>query len=230
MASRIHSEIRAFLTEHCDEEYKAFFSKLVPTLDPQSIVGVRTPALRTFAKQLIKHPEIEEFLESLPHDVFEENQLHAFVLGEMSNYDQHMETLNLFLPSIDNWATCDQLPVRTLAKDPKRTLEAVRCWLADDCPYVVRFGIGVLLRLFLDERFEPAQMQWVVRVTSDEHYVNMMRAWYIAEALAKQPECALEVIESQQFDIWTHNKSIHKACESRRVSDDLKRRLKTMKR
>lgn len=191
---------------------------------------MRTPALRAFAKQLAKHPEIEEFLESLPHDLYEENQLHAFILGGMKDYDRYVEMLNQFLPYIDNWATCDQLPVSTLAKQPKCTLELVRCWLADDRPYIIRFGIGVLLRLFLDKHFNPEQMRWVVATESDEYYVNMMRAWYIAEALAKQPDCAIALIEAQELDAWTHNKAIQKARESRRISDDMKEHLNTLKR
>lgn len=230
MAAHIESEIRAFLEENRDEDYRSFHSKLVPSVDPRSIVGVRTPALRAFARQLARHPEVQGFLRSLPHDVYEENQLHAFVLGGIGDYDDYAEALDRFLPHIDNWATCDQLPVGTLAKQPERTLASVRRWLADGRPYVVRFGTGVLLRLFLDERFDPEQMRWVAAIGSDEHYVNMMRAWYVAEALVRQPGDALALIEAQGLDAWTHNKAIQKARESRRVPDDLKERLKTLKR
>lgn len=230
MAAHIESEILTFLEENRDEDYKAFHSKLVPSIDSRSIIGVRTPALRSFAKKLAKHPEINEFLESLPHSTYEENQLHAFVLGSMKDYDEYIEMLDRFLPYIDNWATCDQLPVGTLAKQPERTVGSVRRWLADDRPYIVRFGIGVLLRLFLDEHFDPEQMRWVAAIDSDEYYINMMRAWYVAEAAAKQPECALALIEMQELDAWTHNKAIQKARESRRVPDDMKERLKVLKR
>lgn len=162
--------------------------------------------------------------------MYEENQLHAFILGGVKDYDEYTKMLDRFLPYIDNWATCDQLPVDTLAKQPERTLESVRRWLADDRPYIVRFGIGVLLRLFLDERFDPRQIRWIVDIDSDEYYINMMRAWYVAEAVAKQPECALALIEAQELDAWTHNKAIQKARESRRVPDDTKEYLKTLKR
>lgn len=230
MAAHIESEISAFLKENRDEDYKTFHSKLVPSVDPRCIIGVRTPALRAFAKKLAKHPEIDEFLKSLPHSMYEENQLHTFILGGVKDYDEYMKMLDRFLPYIDNWATCDQLPVDTLAKQPERTLESVRHWLADDRPYIVRFGIGVLLRLFLDEHFNPRQIRWIADIDSDEYYINMMRAWYVAEAVAKQPGCALALIEAQELDAWTHNKAIQKARESRRVPDDTKEYLKTLKR
>lgn len=230
MAADIHSEIAEFMAANRDEAYQAFQSKLIPSIDPRTMVGVRTPALRSFAKQLAKNPQLGMFLNDLPHLTFEENQLHAFVVGGLKDYDGYVAVLGRFLPFVDNWATCDQLPVRKLAERPDRTLELVQRWLADGRTYVVRFGIGVLLQLFLDERFHPRQISWVAAVESDEYYVNMMRAWYMAEALAKQPEAALPLIEGQKLDPWTHNKAIQKARESRRVPDDLKERLSTLRR
>ena len=230
MAADIHSEIAEFMAANRDEAYQAFQSKLIPSIDPRTMVGVRTPALRSFAKQLAKNPQLGMLLNDLPHLTFEENQLHAFVVGGLKDYDGYVAALGRFLPFVDNWATCDQLPVRKLAERPDRTLELVQRWLADGRTYVVRFGIGVLLQLFLDERFHPRQISCVATVESDEYYVNMMRAWYMAEALAKQPEAALPLIEGQKLDPWTHNKAIQKARESRRVPDDLKERLSTLRR
>lgn len=226
----IHSEITAFLTENADGKYQAFQAKLIPSIDSASIIGVRTPALRSFAKKLAKNPGVDAFLSDLPHSTFEENQLHAFVISGIADYDQYIEALERFLPYVDNWATCDQMSPRKLAEQPKRALALVRSWLADEHPYTVRFGIGVLLQLFLDELFSPEQMHWVAAVTSKEYYINMMRAWYVAEALAKQPEAALALIKAQKLDAWTHNKAIQKARESRRVSDDMKDYLNTLKR
>ena len=230
MAADIHSEIAEFMAANRDEAYQAFQSKLIPSIDPRTMAGVRTPALRSFAKQLAKNPQLGMFLNDLPHLTFEENQLHAFVVGGIKDYDGYVAALGRFLPFVDNWATCDQLPVRKLAERPDRTLELVQRWLADGRTYVVRFGIGVLLQLFLDELFHPRQMGWVAAVESDEYYVKMMRAWYMAEALAKQPEAVLPLIEEQKLDPWTHNKAIQKARESRRVPDDLKERLATLRR
>lgn len=230
MVASIQSEITEFLDENKDEKYQAFQAKLIPNIDSSTIIGVRTPALRSFAKKLAKDPDIDVFLETLPHQTFEENQLHAFMLGTIKDYDLYLEALEEFLPYIDNWATCDQLPVQKLADQPARTLESVRIWLSDDRPYIKRFGVGVLLQLFLHELFDVEQMRWVAALKSDEYYVNMMRAWYVAEALVKQPEDALTLIESQQLDAWTHNKAIQKARESRRVSDEMKEYLNQRKR
>lgn len=228
--TNIHSEISAFLRENKDEAYQAFQSKLIPSIDPKTMVGVRTPRLRAFAKKLAKHPQVDAFLTALPHETFEENQLHAFVLGEQQDFDAYTEALQNFLPYIDNWATCDQLPVHILTKKPARTLCLVQNWIADERPYIVRFGIGVLLQEFLDERFAPQHMQWVANIPSKDYYVNMMRAWYVAEALAKQPKAALTLLESNKLDTWTHNKAIQKARESRRISREQKTYLKLLKR
>lgn len=226
----IDNAISRFLVEHRDETYQAFQAKLIPSIDSATIIGVRTPALRSFAKTLANDPAIDMFLATLPHATFEENQLHAFIVSNIKDYDAYVAALEHFLPFLDNWATCDQMSPRKLAEQPKRALTLVRQWLADDRPYIVRYGIGVLLQLFLDDLFEPEQMQWVADVDSEEYYVNMMRAWYLAEAMAKQPKSALNLIEAQELDIWTHNKAIQKARESRRISDEMKKYLNTLKR
>ena len=212
----IHEDIAAFLASHADEGYRAFQAKLIPNIDAATIVGVRTPELRKFAKGLARREDAGEFLAALPHGAFEENQL----VGEIER----------FLPFADNWATCDQLSCRGLAANPDAALVKVRQWLESDHEYTVRFAIGVLLQLFLDERFRPEFFEWVVAVSRPEYYVNMVRAWYFAEALAKQPAAAERVIASGALDEWTHNKAIQKAIESRRIPFEQKGRLRALKR
>ena len=217
----IHEDIAAFLASHADEGYRAFQAKLIPNIDAGAIVGVRTPELRKFAKGLARREDAGEFLAALPHGAFEENQLHSFVIAQERDFDK------LF---VDNWATCDQLSCRGLAANPDAALVRVRAWLESDHEYTVRFAIGVLLQLFLDERFRPEFLEWVVAVSRPEYYVNMMRAWYFAEALAKQPAAAERVIASGALDEWTHNKAIQKAVESRRIPAEQKGRLRALKR
>lgn len=226
----IQEDIGAFLASHADEEYRAFQAKLIPNIDPDSIVGVRTPELRKFAKALARREDAEEFLAALPHGTFEENQLHSFIIAQERDFDRLVGEIERFLPSVDNWATCDQLSCRGLAADPDAALGRVRRWLESDHEYTVRFAIGVLMELFLEERFRPELFQWVVGVSRPEYYVNMMRAWYFAEALAKQPVAAERVMASGSLDLWTHNKAIQKAVESRRISPEQKSRLRAMRR
>lgn len=226
----VHEDVEAFLASHVDEGYRAFQAKLIPNIDPGSIVGVRTLDLRKFAKKLAWRDDVGEFLAALPHRTFEEAQLHSFVIAQERDFDRLVAKIESFLPYVDNWATCDQLSCRGLAADPDATLVKVRSWLESDHEYTVRFAIGVLMQLFLDERFRPEHFAWVVGVSRPEYYVNMMRAWYFAEALAKQPAAAEEVIVSGVLDVWTHNKAIQKAVESRRIAPEQKERLRALRR
>ncbi|MFR5828924.1 MAG: DNA alkylation repair protein [Adlercreutzia equolifaciens] len=171
-----------------------------------------------------------EFLAALPHGTFEENQLHSFVIAQERDFDKLVGEIERFLPFVDNWATCDQLSCRGLAANPDAALAKARSWLESDHEYTVRFALGVRMELFLDERFRPEFFEWVIGVSRPEYYVNMMRAWYFAEALAKQPAAAEAVIASGALDAWTHNKAIQKAVESRRIPAEQKDRLRAMKR
>lgn len=226
----IHEEIEVFLASHADEGYRAFQAKLIPNIDPGSIVGVRTPDLRKFAKTLARRDDAGEFLAVLPHRTFEEAQLHSFAIAQERDFDQLVAEIERFLPFVDNWATCDQLSCRGLAANPDAALVRVRAWLESDHEYTVRFAIGVLLQLFLDERFRPEFFEWVIGVSRPEYYVNMMRAWYFAEALVRQPEAAEAAIASGALDEWTHNKAIQKAIESRRIPFEQKNHLRALKR
>lgn len=294
------------LAEHVDPTYRAFMAKLIPTVDTARVAGVRTPDLRRLAKQVARREDIASFLDALPHRLFEENQVHAFVLGLERDYDAALARYERFLPYVDNWATCDQLPVQALGARPGETLEHVERWLASGRCYTVRFAIGVLMGLFLDERFERRHLEMVVQArldtggeegaralgaaaadgatgavvaatadgafsstdgvsdsaagrapsagpvpvappkaglpaacepASDAYYVNMMRAWYFAEALAKQEQAALPYFMPSAerpcapgrtaLDEWTRRKAIQKAIESRRIAPELKDRLRS---
>lgn len=220
----------AFLEMSREEPFADFQRKLIPTVEPQRILGVRTPTLRAFAKKLNKRADKSEFLGSLPHCFFEEDQLHAFVICLEKDYDQAVRMLNEFLPHVDNWATCDQMMPKVLRARPAETLEWARCWIASEHAYTRRYGLGVLRQHFLDDEFREEHFALVVDSVSDEYYVNMARAWYVAEALAKQPEAALRLLESNRLDAWTHNKAIQKARESFRVADEVKERARLLKR
>lgn len=226
----IADDIQGFLTQNRDADYQKFQAKLIPSIEPGSIIGVRTPALRSFAQQLAKRPDVEEFLTAVPHRTFEENQLHAFIISSRGSIDEMAAAIENFLPYVDNWATCDQMSLRKLGKDPARAQQLALKWMVSTHPYTVRYGIGVLMQLFLDEHFQLRQMQAVAQLRSEEYYVNMMRAWYFAEALAKQPASALPFIEKGHLDTWTHNKAIQKAIESRRITPEQKAHLRTLRR
>lgn len=223
------NEIRVELFKMQDIAYRDFNSKLIPTVDKSLFIGVRTPELRKYAKQLAKREDIEEFLHSLPHKYFDENQLHAFIVSEIKYFKNCVDKVNEFLPYIDNWATCDQLSPKVFKKHHKELIAYIKEWLKSDKVYTLRFGIGMLMEHFLDEDFDIIYPETVSNIRSDEYYVNMMIAWYFATALAKRYESVLPFIENRRLEIWTHNKAIQKAVESLRISDEKKEYLKNLK-
>ena len=212
-----------------DEKFAAFQARLIPNVAPERIIGVRTPALRKLAKTLRGSGEAEEFLKALPHDFFEENNLHAFLLCEMKDFDACVQAVEDFLPYVDNWATCDQMSPRVFRKNKQALLPYIRCWIASERCYTRRFGTGMLMSHFLDEDFREEYLRLVSDKRSEEYYVNMMIAWYFATALAKQYEAALPYLENRRLDPWVHNKTIQKAVESFRVSDEHKACLRALK-
>ena len=222
-------EIRNELFRLQDLPYRELQIKTIPTVKPETIIGVRTPVLRNMAKELSKSKETVFFLESLPHTYFEENQLHAFILSDMKDYSLCMAALNQFLPFVDNWATCDQMSPKVFRRHRNELLENIRKWIDSGKTYTVRFGIGMLMDHYLDEDFDPAYPEIVAKVRSDEYYANMMIAWYFATALAKQYETVLPIIENRHLDVWTHNKAIQKSTESFRITPERKEYLKSLK-
>ena len=212
-----------------DITYRDLQRKLIPNLAPETIIGVRTPELRRLAKELGKANETEVFLKALPHGTFEENQIHAFLIEGIKDFDACLAAVHSFLPFVDNWATCDQLAPKALAQDKMSLIAQIRVWLASDHPYTVRFGVNCLMRWYLGEDFKPGYLEWVARLRSDDYHVNMVIAWYFATALAKQCGASLRFIEQNRLAPWTHNKAIQKALESRRITPEQKAYLRTLK-
>ena len=213
-----------------DEGYAKMQAKLLPTVPEAAIIGVRTPALRTLAREWAGQEEAEEFLRTLPHRYFDENQLHAFLISLKRDFDETLSQVEAFLPFVDNWATCDQLSPKAFVKRKADLLPALFRWLHSDHPYTVRFAMGMLMQHFLDQDFDAAYPALVAEVQSDHYYVRMMQAWYFATALAKQYGAALPYIEENRLEKWTHNKAVQKALESYRVSAEHKAYLRTLRR
>ena len=212
-----------------DKKYRDFQSKLIPTVQYDTVIGVRTPELRKLAKQMVKRDDVHEFLGKLPHSYFDENQLHAFIISELKDFENCMDEVCRFLPYVDNWATCDQMSPKIFKKHRQKLLEPIRKWISSGETYTVRFAIGMLMEHFLDDDFDIAYPEMVAEIRSDEYYINMMTAWYFATALAKQYEQVLPFMEKQRLDRWTHNKAIQKAIESRRITPEQKDYLRKLK-
>lgn len=227
---RLSERVREHLFSMQDLEYRAFHSRLMPTIDTEKVIGVRVPELRKFAKQFAKEADAEEFLKILPHRYYEEDNLHAFLLEQIENFPDTLAQVDRFLPYIDNWATCDMLHPKIFEKHREALLVAVRKWMHAKEVYVVRFGIGMLMRYFLDDAFTEEYPEWVAEIRREEYYINMMIAWYFATALAKQYEKTVCYLEKNRLDLWIHNKAIQKAIESNRIPPERKAYLRALKR
>lgn len=212
-----------------DLAYRDFQAKLIPTVDPKTVIGVRTPAMRKLAKEIFKEGNYGDFLQDLPHAYYDENNLHAFIIEQIKDYEECLRQTEIFLPYIDNWATCDLFAPKVFAKHKTELLEKIKYWLASKETYTVRYGIEMLMSFYLDADFKLEYAEMVAAVESEEYYVKMMIAWYFATALAKQYESIVPFLEQKRLEAWTHNKSIQKARESRRITAEQKEYLKTLK-
>lgn len=213
-----------------DLDYKQFHAKLIPDISQDRIIGVRIPEIRKIAKRLIMENKSCDFIKELPHFFYEENNLHAFIISEIKDYNLLIKELDRFLEYVDNWATCDSLRPKVFSKNKERLISDVYRWLKKTDEYTVRFAVEVLMVHFLDEDFDVTFLDTVADINSDKYYVNMMKAWYFATALAKQWDSSVVFLETGKLDDFVHNKTIQKAIESSRISDDKKAYLKTLRR
>ena len=212
-----------------DEKYRDFHSKLMPNIPKEDVIGIRVPVLRKFAKEFAKSDEKEKFLKELPHRYYEENNLHMMLLVEMKDYDGCMQEMERFLPYINNWATCDFPAPKCFEKHKKDVLEHIKIWIKSSHTYTVRYAIGMLMRLFLEDDFLAEYPQMVAKIYSEEYYINMMIAWYFATALAKQWDAVIPYIEQRKLPPWVHRKTIQKAVESYRITSGQKEYLKSFR-
>ena len=222
-------EVAKLLFSKQDIKYRDFQAPLFPNIDKERMIGVRTPELKKLAKELYGSELANKFVETLPHQYFDENQLHAFLISLIKDYGTCLNEVERFLPYVDNWGTCDQLSPKVFAKHKDELIVSIKKWLKSKHTYTVRFAIGLLLGLYLDDSFKIEYMELVSQVKSDEYYINMMIAWYFATALAKQYDSAIKYIEEKKLSPWVHNKTIQKAVESYRIGDEQKVYLKNLK-
>ena len=219
-------EIQKHLFELQDIKYRDFHSRLMPDTDKETVIGIRVPVLRKYAKSIAGTELSEKFIKELPHHYYEENNLHMMLITGIKDYDICISEIERFLPYIDNWATCDFPAPKCFENHKEDLLPVIKRWIDSSETYTIRYGIGMLMRLYLDADFDPEYVRIVAEVKSDEYYVNMMIAWYMATALAKQWDAVIPYIEEHRMSDWVHRKTIQKAVESYRITDEQKRYLK----
>lgn len=210
-----------------DKAYRDFQYGLIPGFDKNYFIGVRTPVLRKMAKDLVESRNINEFIKSLPHKFFEENQLHSFIICYFDDIDAVLMAVDEFLPYVDNWATCDQMSPKIFRKNPDKLLPYINKWIKSKHLYTVRFGILCLMRYFMNNNFDKKYINLVLNIKSKEYYINLMRAWYFATGAAKHFDEFFPCFK--KLDIWTRNSAIQKAIESYRVNQDHKLKLRALK-
>lgn len=221
--------IQEKLFELQDLKYRDFHSKLMPTVCKDKIIGVRVPQLRKFAKELNKSELKTDFLNSLPHKFYEEDNLHAFLIEQIKDFDECISALDEFLLFVDNWATCDMMTPKVLSTNPEKLYEKIEEWAKSGHTYTVRFAVVTLMKFFMDERLDRKCLKLLLSIKSDEYYINMAIAWYLATALSSRWDSVIPYIESKEFDKWIHNKTIQKSVESYRITKEQKEYLKTLK-
>ncbi len=223
------TKIQNKLFELSDAEYKAFHCKLMPTVSPQKVIGVRTPALRRLACEIYRQGNYDSFLKDLPHEYYEENNLHAFLIEKIKDYDLCIAALCEFLPYVDNWATCDCMSPKLFSENTDRLYEQIKAWIKSEHTYTVRYGVKTLMSLYSKEKFQSEHIELIADIRSEEYYVKMAVAWYFATLLAFHYDEALGVLQNKRLNKWTHNKTVQKAMESYRVSEEHKKELKKLR-
>ena len=217
------------LKEHQDTEYREFQGNLVPNVDKETLIGVRTPQMRKIAKEEFGTEEAELFLKALPHTYYEENLVHFFLISMIRDFDECVKEVEIFLPYVDCWPVCDQSTPKVFAKNHEKILPLIRKWIGSEHVYTARFGIRMLMNEFLGDDFRPEYLEWVASVKGEDYYIKMMVAWFFATALAKKYDESVVYIEERKLDDWTRRKAIQKAIESFRVSDEHKEYLRLLR-
>ena len=226
----MRQEIQRRLFGLQDLKYRDFQSTIVPNISKEKFIGVRCPKLRAYAKELTKSNQTEEFLNDLPHKYYDENLLHAFLIYLIKDFDVCLREIDKFLPYVDNWAVCDAIVPKCLSKKPEVLIKYVDKWLSSNKEYTIRCAIGMLLTYFLKENFKDEYLYKVTSVKREEYYIKMMQAWYFATALIDHYELTVTVLQDNLLDKWTHNKTIQKAIESYRITEEKKEFLRSLRR
>ena len=212
-----------------DDAYREFQAKLVPNVPKETILGVRTPEMRKIAKEVFESGERDAFLSDLPHQYYEENLIHFFVLSMIKEFDACILGVEAFLPYVDCWPVSDQATPKAFRKNHERLLPYLKKWIASEHVYTARFGIRMLMNEFLDADFKPEYPELVASRQGEDYYLKMMIAWYFATALAKRYDETIPYFTDRRLDEWTHKKAIRKAVESFRVTDEHKEYLKSLR-
>lgn len=224
------TEVQKLLFDNQDEEYAAFQAKLTPTLSSEKFIGVRVPQTRKLAKEFFKKQDYETFMQKLPHTYYDEDMFHVLLISEIKEYEKCIQEIERFLPYIDNWAVCDILSPKCFKKNKDKLIDKIMIWSASSETYTCRFGLEMLMSHYLDDEFKEEYLEIPASIVSEEYYVNMMIAWFMATALAKKWDATIPYIEQNRLSLWVHNKTIQKAIESYRITDEQKAYLRSLRR
>ena len=222
-------EITDKLMKLKDAKYQEFQSKLVPNIDKNKILGIKTPDLRMLAKEMALSDMKEEFLKELPHQYYDEDLIHFFVISLEKDFNKTIEYVETFLPYVNCWPVSDQATPKAFKKHHQELLPYIKKWILSSHVYTARFGMRMLMNEFLDDDFKEEYLELVASKKGEDYYLKMMVAWYFATALCKQYDASIKYIEEHRLDDWVHKKTIQKAIESFRVTEEHKEYLRSLK-
>ncbi len=223
--------IETEIKKNADLKYQEFSQKVIKEVKVQ----VRAKNAKEIAKKYANTVLGQEFLNNLPHNSADENNVHGFMLGYIKTNDVYeiINKIEAFLPYIDNWATCDYTVcnLKIIKNNTNIFKKKAKKWLKNKKCYIKRFAIVIYLSYFLDNYFEENDLLLLSKINTSDYYVNMALAWYFSVALVKQYEKTVNILKDKKIvNVWVHNKAIQKACESFRICENNKMYLKTLKR
>lgn len=230
------NKFQAILFKHQDLKYKDFSAKLIKD-SSCLVIGVRSPILRSIAKEYSGDAYKKEFMQDLPHEYHEENMLHAYFIEGIKEYKKATKELDAFLPYMNNWAVSDSFKNKVFFNKENREdfyLKLLK-YLQSSKEYTARFAIVSLFEYILDDSKIDNIIKSINEVKLDTYYINMAKAWFFCETIIKQYDKAIVLFEKNKskkesvFSKWIHNKAIQKCTESFRVSDEQKAILRSLK-
>lgn len=222
-------KIREELFKKQDLKYKEFHSSLCPNVD--QIIGVRVPELRKIAKE-IATTDYDGFLKNAQDEYYEELVLQGLVIGYAKiSIEETFEYLKEFVPKINSWAVCDTTcsNLKITKNNMNEMWEFLEQYINSQNEYEIRFALVMYLNYYLTDEYIDLILKKIDKITNQEYYVKMAIAWLISFAYIKQREITEKYLLKNNLDKFTQNKSIQKICESYRVSEEDKEKLRKYK-
>ena len=230
---QIYLKFLEYLKSESDEKYRDFHSALVPNCDKEKIIGIRMPKLRGIASDIAKG-NVRSYLSVATSKLYEERMLRGIVTGlvKTRSFEEFTELCDNFIEKeVDNWAICDCFcsGLKQVKKYKSEFFEYMEKYLASENEWEIRVALVIMLDYYLDDEYIDRVLERCDSVKNDAYYVSMAKAWLVATAVAKCKDKAMAYLLDNSLDNDTFNKAIQKCIESKRIDDETKEYLRTLK-